>query len=236
MKRATLIAIILFSLTVGGIYLYTFLTYINSTTTKPLAQQRQPVTPNVTEVPSTQVTQTQSIVLNNLDLANFKKSLKTSTGTSTMSMSDVYSHASLSDCYLVINNKVYDVTKYIPYHPAGSRIISQYCGTEVTGIFASIHSNRAWDLLSRYKIGTISKSKQSIMPKILSYIGQQIEKQNKGASVIKVSPKNNLYVAKVIFNHKLYEIHINTTGQIIKEELADNENWNSWEVDKDDNK
>ena len=66
-------------------------------------------------------------------------------------------HKTINDCYLAINNNVYDVSSYINYHPGGANMISSRCGQEVSGIFASIHSNRAWDLLAKYKIGILTK-------------------------------------------------------------------------------
>jgi cytochrome b involved in lipid metabolism len=68
---------------------------------------------------------------------------------------EVAKHASANDCYLIINNKVYDVTSYIYQHPGGPDKIISNCGKEVTGIFAAIHSNFAWDLLKKYYIGDL---------------------------------------------------------------------------------
>lgn len=70
-------------------------------------------------------------------------------------LSEVAKHSTPSDCYLVINNKVYNVSSFIGSHPGGARNITNNCGKEVTGIFAQIHSNRAWDLLIKYYIGSI---------------------------------------------------------------------------------
>jgi len=68
-------------------------------------------------------------------------------------MAEVSKHNTENDCYLVISNKVYDVSNYIGDHPGGREAITSRCGEEVTGIFASIHSNFAWDLLTNYYIG-----------------------------------------------------------------------------------
>lgn len=72
-----------------------------------------------------------------------------------LTMEEVSKHNSKSSCYLVIKNEVYDVTSYINRHPGGVRSITSYCGKEATGIFASIHSNFAWNLLKNYDIGTL---------------------------------------------------------------------------------
>ncbi len=70
-------------------------------------------------------------------------------------LNEAAKHSTESDCYLVINNKVYDASSYIGKHPGGRDTIISNCGKEVTGIFAQIHSNRAWDLLAKYQIGII---------------------------------------------------------------------------------
>ena len=73
---------------------------------------------------------------------------------SVLTLAQVSQHNSPSDCYLIIKGVVYDVSSYINRHPGGSNNIVSSCGTEVTGIFASIHSNAAWNLLKNYQVGT----------------------------------------------------------------------------------
>lgn len=68
---------------------------------------------------------------------------------------EVSRHYQSNDCYLIVKNKVYDVSTYISKHPGGRRNITDNCGHEVTGLFASIHSNFAWDLLGKYYIGNL---------------------------------------------------------------------------------
>ncbi len=80
----------------------------------------------------------------------------TTNSTPTFTLADISSHNIRSNCYLAINNNVYDVSSYISFHPGGSSSITSNCGKEVTGIFSRIHSNRAWDLLAKYKIGVLS--------------------------------------------------------------------------------
>ncbi len=154
----------------------------------------------------------------------------------TFTMEEVSKHNSRNDCYLVINNNVYDVSSYIGYHPGGSKTITSHCGKEVTGIFASIHSNRAWDLLKKYKIGVlISTNIRAPQSEILSAIYKGLQKANPTAEIINVKQKKGLYIAKIIKYNKLFEVHINNKGLITNEEIEDEEqNWSLWENDKDD--
>lgn len=72
-----------------------------------------------------------------------------------LTASEVAKHATSDDCYLIIKNKVYNVSTFLDSHPGGRQNIIDNCGQEVTGLFASIHSNVAWNLLGQYYIGDI---------------------------------------------------------------------------------
>lgn len=47
---------------------------------------------------------------------------------------DVAKHSTKDDCWTIIDNKVYDITSYIPRHPGGNNILSA-CGTDGTAFF-----------------------------------------------------------------------------------------------------
>ncbi len=81
----------------------------------------------------------------------------TSNPPKTFTTEEVAKHNIKTDCYLIVNNQVYDVSSYIGKHPGGVRRIVDVCGQETSQIFASIHSNFAWNLLKEYYIGDISK-------------------------------------------------------------------------------
>lgn len=73
-------------------------------------------------------------------------------------------HTSREDCWLAIESKVYDVTGYIPQHPAPPGVILPWCGKEATeGMrtkgYGRDHSPNAWKLLQGYLIGNL-ESKQ----------------------------------------------------------------------------
>jgi cytochrome b involved in lipid metabolism len=73
----------------------------------------------------------------------------------------VATHNTQGNCWLIINNNVYDVTQYIPYHPGGVSRITTYCGKEASTAFntrggGSSHSTNANNLLAGYKIGTLN--------------------------------------------------------------------------------
>lgn len=53
----------------------------------------------------------------------------------TLSLSEVQKHNSQTDCWVIVNNNVYDVTQYINLHPGGSTTIYSYCGQDMTQEF-----------------------------------------------------------------------------------------------------
>jgi cytochrome b involved in lipid metabolism len=71
---------------------------------------------------------------------------------------EVAKHNSRTDCWLIIHDRVYDVTKYISSHPGGPIIISS-CGKDATEMFdnkpgdGSGHSEKAQDMLGNFYIG-----------------------------------------------------------------------------------
>lgn len=171
------------------------------------------------------------------------------TGTPVMTMEQAAAHNSSSDCYLVINQKAYDVSSYINKHPGGRRNITSRCGKEVTGIFASIHSNFAWNLLSDYyvaDIGTVpaastASTSQTAGATQVSTVQQLDQLKSKlletypNAEVISISPKHDFYVAALIDQHKLYEVHIDASGKVLDTEVENDEyDWNEWDHDRDD--
>lgn len=83
------------------------------------------------------------------------------TAVESFNLDQVSQHAAVSDCWMVIDGSVYDVTDYVQQHPGGDRIVSG-CGTDATPLFKGQvssgrnHSTMAETLLQEYVIGTLS--------------------------------------------------------------------------------
>ena len=45
---------------------------------------------------------------------------------------EVAQHSKREDCYVVLYDKVYDLTDFIPLHPGGPQIIIKYAGKDAT--------------------------------------------------------------------------------------------------------
>lgn len=72
-----------------------------------------------------------------------------------ITMADVATHDSSSDCWMVIDGGVYDVTSYISSHPGGSDIL-RGCGIDATAMF-SHHAQSAYEIKENYKIGDLAQ-------------------------------------------------------------------------------
>jgi cytochrome b involved in lipid metabolism len=73
------------------------------------------------------------------------------------STADVAKHAVTSDCWIIINDGVYNVTAFLAEHPGGTRAIARLCGQDATAAFEGVgHSSTAQTLREKYLIGKIA--------------------------------------------------------------------------------
>jgi hypothetical protein len=75
-------------------------------------------------------------------------------------LATVATHNTQSDCWVILHDKVYSVTSYIPMHPGGAQRIVSVCGSDATSLFEGIkrgrgHSSYAVSLLGQYLVGTL---------------------------------------------------------------------------------
>ncbi len=86
-----------------------------------------------------------------------------SSGITTLDSIEVSKHNSISDCWIIVNNKVYDISNYASSHPGGTRNIADSCGKESTrsydtkGGAGNSHSPSANTLLSKYYLGNLNQ-------------------------------------------------------------------------------
>jgi Cytochrome b5-like Heme/Steroid binding domain len=75
-------------------------------------------------------------------------------------LADVAAHSKPGDCWMAIGGAVYDVSAYVPRHPAPPAVIAEWCGKEATRAYATknrarSHSARASGLLSQFEVGVL---------------------------------------------------------------------------------
>ena len=79
------------------------------------------------------------------------------------SIEQVAAHDRATDCWMAIDGGVYELTDYLSRHPADLQVITEWCGREATKAMRTKglsegrdHSPRAWRMLKRYRIGSLS--------------------------------------------------------------------------------
>lgn len=78
-----------------------------------------------------------------------------SAGAQTYTAAQVAAHNTQASAWIILNNKVYDITAYLPSHPGGVNAILAYAGGNATAAFSG-HSQNANSLLANYYIGDLA--------------------------------------------------------------------------------
>lgn len=86
-------------------------------------------------------------------------------------LEQVSEHSTCNDCWLVIFDKVYNVTDFLHEHPGGEFIIVEHAGRDATSAFRNIlHGKDAHKQMKKYLIGVLVKEERFYMSR----------KENKG--------------------------------------------------------
>lgn len=74
-------------------------------------------------------------------------------------LEEISKHNSKNDCWMVIDNNVYNVSSFVDKHPGGDKIL-QGCGKDATEMFNAerkhLFSSVAKQMMSLLKIGTVA--------------------------------------------------------------------------------
>ncbi|XP_078447453.1 cytochrome b5-like [Wolffia australiana] len=99
-------------------------------------------------------------------------------------LADVSKHNSREDCWLIINDKVYDVTKFLDDHPGGDEVMINATGKDATDDFEDVgHSSTARAMLNEYLVGAIDTSTIASRPKT-TQLKQAQDSQDKGSDLL----------------------------------------------------
>ncbi|MBI5733873.1 MAG: hypothetical protein HY973_02930 [Candidatus Kerfeldbacteria bacterium] len=79
-----------------------------------------------------------------------------------LTVREVAKHNQPSDCFVIVMNKVYNVTSFLDLHSGGPDRITPYCGADATPAFNNKgggegHSASALQRLQAYLVGGLSK-------------------------------------------------------------------------------
>ncbi|KAL9242320.1 hypothetical protein vseg_016333 [Gypsophila vaccaria] len=70
---------------------------------------------------------------------------------------DVSLHNKRTDCWVIIKDKVYDVTSYVEEHPGGDAILTNAGGDATEGFFGPQHGTRVFDIIDDFCIGELEQ-------------------------------------------------------------------------------
>ncbi|CAA7405049.1 unnamed protein product [Spirodela intermedia] len=99
-------------------------------------------------------------------------------------LADVSKHNTREDCWLLINDKVYDVTKFLDDHPGGDEVLVTATGKDATNDFEDVgHSTTARAMLDEYFVGNINTSTVSLKPNYAA-LKQPQDNQEKGSDLL----------------------------------------------------
>ena len=134
MKYAVGVMIVVFVVFMGSVFVYGF-------AQKQMLEDTPPITPSTN--------------------TNSDQSSSVAPATQAFTSAQVASHSKPSDCWIIIEAKVYDVGKFLDQHPGGADLILPFCGKDATQAYVtqggrrSSHSQNARAILEQYKVGTL---------------------------------------------------------------------------------
>nr|GMD25166.1 cytochrome B5 [Ipomoea batatas] len=80
-------------------------------------------------------------------------------GSKVYTLAQVSQHNNANDCWLIIDGKVYDVTKFLEDHPGGDEVLLSSTGKDATDDFEDVgHSSSARAMMDEYYVGDIDSS------------------------------------------------------------------------------
>ena len=68
------------------------------------------------------------------------------------------------NAHVAVHGKVYDVSSYIGQHPEGADQIALGAGRDISQVFESYHSDKAFEMLERFYVGDLVSSEYPVYP------------------------------------------------------------------------
>ncbi|XP_014843116.1 PREDICTED: cytochrome b5-like isoform X1 [Poecilia mexicana] len=80
-------------------------------------------------------------------------------GTKYYTLEEVRVHNMSNDTWLIIHNKIYDITSFLEEHPGGEEVLLEQGGSDATESFEDVgHSTDAREMLQQFYIGELHMS------------------------------------------------------------------------------
>ncbi|KAJ3709361.1 hypothetical protein LUZ61_013066 [Rhynchospora tenuis] len=76
-------------------------------------------------------------------------------GTTYYTKEQVSKHNTRTDCWIIVKDKVYDVTSYVEEHPGGDAILNNAGRDSTEGFYGPQHATRVFDMVDEFYIGDL---------------------------------------------------------------------------------
>ena len=119
---------------------------------------------------------------------------------------EVKTHNTKGSAWMVVHNKVYDVTSFMQEHPGGEEVLLDVLGVDASESFEDVgHSNDARDLLKDYLLGDLHPEDCKESVKQGNYVWQATDKKDdktkeSNTTMILIGGSVLLIVAGIAYN------------------------------------
>ncbi|KAJ5496960.1 Cytochrome b5 [Penicillium fimorum] len=85
--------------------------------------------------------------------------------------SEVATHKTKNDLFVIIHGKVYDITNYVRDHPGGADVLLDVAGSDATEAYEDVgHSEDANEIMETYLVGTVKDAHEFVQRKVVRVI------------------------------------------------------------------
>lgn len=129
-----------------------------------------------------------------------------------------------SSCWVIIANKVYDVTDFLPDHPGGRKVILQYAGRDATSVYEPIHPPDALEknIPPEKHLGSLSQDAQNTISELnknkkKTVDEERVERAQREKPKIErmLSLRDIEHVARKVLSHKALAYYSSATDDEI---------------------
>ncbi|KAL7633290.1 UNVERIFIED_CONTAM: hypothetical protein RMT77_016395 [Armadillidium vulgare] len=87
--------------------------------------------------------------------------MSSNSGNKIITLAEIENHNDKSSCWVVIHDKVYDLTKFLDEHPGGEEVLLEQAGKVATEGFEDVgHSTDAREMMADYLIGELNEEEK----------------------------------------------------------------------------
>ena len=84
-------------------------------------------------------------------------------------MTEVAEHCTRANAWVVIDERVYDVTRFVDEHPGGVGPMVNLAGTDCTDVFANYHAARIYKMLPAFLVGRVASGEVQVWPHVADF-------------------------------------------------------------------